>query len=337
MASSPRWQYSILFASAVGLLCGSIILIIALTGTGTPKASPWWVGAIAMGVSVVMAVFAWRSLAHARARDLLFAELDHGLFRLDESWPRPLILLNSALVRHFGLPSFPIEFDSIEGEPRKFRVAEKPEMPRTFAELVTDVVDRTANSATISPLQYEGAREALALVIARKPDSISWCCKLTDLLPRGRQRYHSWQRLRRSIPTLPPAVLSHNIEQILMWVIFASLIAVAVPIARSLDRNPKTQIHPGPFLDLVGHFLGIILFAVLTVLLMLPIYFVGRRFACSIPANFNNLDNLATAFPRDAEDHEAWTTERVEAHLRDLIQNAMGIKPNDVRPDTRLT
>jgi len=299
------------------LIVGSMILIIALSGSGTAQAAPWWAGTTIIAISAVIGVWGVRSLLSSMARSLALQRVDDGLFELSPSSPSQLIIFNAAIAKHFGL--------SVVGA--------KQHMPGTFGELVASVTKQAAALATVKPAQYEAARAALASVLARRAQSISWSSRATDLLPSGKRRFETWERLREAAPSLPSVTLNRWVENVAFYGLFATLIAIAVPIARDFDENGATHIKPTALGHIVGHELGVYLFGLIIAVLMIPIYLIGRRYASRIPASFDSLDSLAAAFP---DGTTTWTYDLVAAHLRDVARDILRLTPAQLRNETPL-
>ncbi len=321
LEQNVRWQHVVLSAALVGLLSGGMILAIGLTGSGTDRAAPWWVGAIVLACSISLGAIAVGSLRRALTRATSAERLARGPFALPDSKPEALARLNARLSSHFGLP--PI-------------ASAKPPLPAVFGELVAATAERVRGAATLRPDQHEAARSALATVLGTSPPAISWGNNPIRLIPSGRQRFQLWERLRAAAPTLPEAKLNPWVENIAIFGFLAALIAIAVPIAQRLDSDEATRVQPTPGGRVVGKASGLLLFGSIIAVLMIPVYVIGKRHAARLPAEVDDMGALARHFPRVAGSNGEWTTTLVAEHLRDLVSTELGIPPSSLREDTPL-
>ena len=248
-----------------------------------------------------------------RARAIRREKLAEGVFVLPRKSSGRLIRFNIALAEHF-------RFKSSD---------EKPSLPATFGKLVEFIIVR-GGEAMLRPGNYHAVRNALAAVLHRNPDSIAWSENINHLFPRGRQRRRLWQQFRDAAPCgLPPVEAHPFILQLASLGVIAILIAIAVPIAQRLDRNPATQLEPGVMTELLGHILGVIVFGVVGAILMVPVILLGMHFAPRIPEPYDRLDCLAAQFPGGKNSGDDWTPAETEEHLRDLGMFYVGRAEDD--------
>ena len=332
-----RWQHLVIFASLVGILCGMIIFIIPLA-SHAPKAAPWWVGAIVFTASIVVGRFAFTSLRAAEQQADTQALAESGLFRLPEGVSAGVARMNVDLVEHFGIAPQPEPMEVLPTLPyASDRDPPKPPLPATFAALVTAVHERASTASSVRPAQHEAARALLARETGRPASDIRFSDSLATVIPSGRRRFGVWERLRSHAPMLPEVTMNPWIENIAFYGFFAALIAIAVPIARSLDANPETRIeNPSISTRIFGKVTGLLLFGVILAVLMVPVHLVSRRFACRLPANVRTVGSLGQHFVLAPAEPREWTLAEVESHLRDLVGAAIGVHPEQIRPDTRL-
>jgi hypothetical protein len=298
-----------------------MILAIGLTGSGTDRAAPWWVGAIVLACSVSLGALAVASLRGSLTRATAAERLARGPFDLPHSAPEPLARLNARLSSQFGLP--PV-------------ATARPAMPAFFGQLVAATAERVRAAATLRPEQHDAARSALAAVLVTSPPAISWGSNPIRLIPSGRQRFQLWERLRAAAPELPEAKLNPWVENIAIYGFLAALIAIAVPIAQRLDSNEATRVQPTPGGHVVGKAFGLLLFGSIIAVLMIPVYVIGKRYAARLPAEIDDMGALARYFPRGGGSDGDWTVTRVAEHLRDLVSAELDIAPSSLREDTPL-
>jgi hypothetical protein len=318
LEQNVRWQHVVLIATALAVFVGGMIVATSLADVR--NAPPWTVGA---GIVAGALVVAWLTVMSLRAA-LASAELtelcDAGVFELPLTAPPALVRLNARLTRHFGLPQH----------------LPRPPMPTTFGELTAAVATRADTTAEIDPGQFTAARAALAEVLTVPKESIRWSSIPAQLIPGGKQRSGCWKRLQTHCSTLPEATLNPWIENIAIYGFFAGLIAIAVPIAQRLDSDPATRINPSPGAKVIGHALGLLLFGVIIAVLMVPVYLIGRRYACRLPKEIDSMAALARRFPKAGDPAESWTPTNVTDHLRDLVAEALALQPSGVRDSTML-
>jgi hypothetical protein len=125
------------------------------------------------------------------------------------------------------------------------------------------------------------------------------------------------------------------VENIAIYTFLAALIAIAVPIAQNLDRNEATRMPNTPGTRIVGKVFGLVLFAGIIGVLMIPVYVIGRKYAARLPAEIDTVSALAPFFP-PAAFPQPWMPHLVAAHLRDLAAHHLGMRPYDVRDQTPL-
>jgi len=320
LEQSVRWQHVALIAAMVGLLSGGMILAIGLTGSGTDRAAPWWVGAIVLTCSISLGAVAVVSLRGALSQATSAERLARGPFDLPDSAPEPLARLNARLSSQFGLPA----------------ATARPPMPAVFGPLVAETAERVRTAAALRPEQYEAARSALAGVLGTAPQAVSWGSNPVRLFPSGRQRFRVWEQLRAAAPELPEAKLNPWLENIAIYGLLAALIAIAVPIAQRLDSDEATRVEPTPGGRVVGKAFGLVLFGSIIAVLMIPVYVIGRRYAARLPAEVDNMGALARYFPRGVDSSGEWTATLVAEHVRDLVSTELGIPPSSLREDTPL-
>src|SRR5688500_4880730 len=254
-----------------------MILAIGLTGSGTDRAAPWWIGAVVLACSISLGGLAVASLRGALTRATSAERLARGPFELPHSAPEPLARLNARLSSHFGLsPAATV----------------RPPMPDVFGQLVAAMAERVREAATLGPEQHEAARSALAAVLGTTPPVISWGSNPLRLIPSGRQRFPSWERLRAAAPGLPEATLNPWVENIAIYGFLAALIAIAVPIAQRLDSDDATRVQPTPGGRVVGRAFGLVLFGSIIAVLMIPVYVIGKRYAARLPAEVDDMGAL---------------------------------------------
>ena len=82
-----RWQHVVVIAAGVGLVCGGIMFAVGVTGAGSDRAAPAWVGAAVLASSVVVGVAALLSLRRSLERDALAGRRARGLFALPAGAP----------------------------------------------------------------------------------------------------------------------------------------------------------------------------------------------------------------------------------------------------------
>src|SRR5688500_2284529 len=122
----------------MGLLSGGMILAVGLTGSGTDRAAPWWVGAIVLACSVLLGALVVKSLRGALTRATPVERTGRVPFHLPQSGPGPLARLNARLSSQFGLP--PVG-------------TERPPMPAVFGQLVAATAERARETAALRPEQ----------------------------------------------------------------------------------------------------------------------------------------------------------------------------------------
>lgn len=315
--SSARWQHVVLFATSVGALSGGIMFVIAVTGSGSSKAAPWWVGVIVLMCSACVAALATVSLRAAMRRDAFAALLRHGLFELRTS-SEAMARLNARLVRHF----------------RMAPVVKSP-MPLTCRELVARTAELANEGAILTPAQLDKARLALAAVTGREPQTILWSDSPIEVVSARPDCYHTWQRLRAQLPGLPNATLNKWIETIAIYIFLAGLIAIAVPIAQRLDSNKATQVQTTPLTFVTGKAIGIVVFGAAIAILMVPVYVVGRRVATCLPPDMDDLGQLAW-FGTVEDDDSEWTVAIIEEHVLDLASAELGVPASTLVPNCPL-
>lgn len=315
-----RWQHLVLIAATAGLVAGAMILVIAVTGMGTSRAAPWQVGAMVMAGALIVGALAARSLRRSTSRARRREFLDRGAFELPEDAPEALVKLNARIAEHFTL-------DVPE---------DRGPMPSTFGELVSATA-KLAGAAAVLPAHHDAARAALGSALGRSADSIRWSAALNELIPAGRARYPAWQRLRAAVPRLPDATLNPWVENIAFYTFFAALIAIAVPIAQRLDSNPATRIDNPTVEDrVIGKALALVLFAVIIAILMIPVYVIGRRYACRLPECVGGIGELACFVPSSDACCEPWAVAIVSEHLRDLVSRELGMPAERVNHEMPL-
>jgi hypothetical protein len=288
------------------------------------------------------AIFAIHSLRKAARREELDRLLIGGLFELPPEPSEAIVRLNAQLAAHFRLPRsewdspIPFKDQTLDYASHKPTLPPRQPWPGTFGELTDAISDRVANGGMRLPY-FLAARQALADALGRPADSIRWSDRLGALIPPGRQRFIVWERIRSRAPTLPPVDLNPWVENIAIYTFLAALIAIAVPIAQSMDRNEATKIeNPSVGTRLVGRALGLILFAAIIAVLMIPVYAIGRRYASRLPKQLDTVGSLAPyAVPTGPQ--ETWTRADVEDHLRDLVAAALHRNPRAIDAATRLS
>jgi len=323
-----RWQHVVLIVAALGAMVGIIFTAGAFLGPNLPghPPPPWWMGTSIFAGAVLIGWTGWTLLLRDLARGEWIKWLHEGLFELPGGTSgvasRDLARLNVELRRHFGVAMS----------------APRSPMPPTVAELIDAVADQVEPRAQIRPLRLDAVRGTLGELLHRPPESISWSMPLKQLIPRGRQRFVIWESIRAVAPTVPPVVLSPWVENLAIYGFFAALIAIAVPIAQKLDADPKTRIEdPGPAAKVVGHALGLIVFASIIAVLMIPVYAIGRKYAARLPAGVATMADLAWHFPDAGLCAEgAWTVQEVRPHVLDLVAEHLNVAPESLRDDTRL-
>jgi hypothetical protein len=321
LEQNVRWQHIILFAALVGLLAGGMITVIGLSDTASSRALPWWVGAIVLASALTIGALAFASLRRATSRASASERLARGAFELPDSTPESLARLSARVTTHFGLVP---------------ATEARPPMPNTFGELVGATTALAQTQSMVQPNQLEAARVALARVIRSSPESISWAASPVDAIPPGRERFARWEQLRALSPGLPEAKLNPWVENIAFYVFFAALIAIAVPIARRLDANEATRVEPTVRNRLAGKAFGLILFASIIGILMIPVYVIGRRYAVRLPQRVDDLGEVARHIPPTAEVSRDWTAELVATHLRELVATELGIAPSSLHDKSAL-
>lgn len=352
MEPKARWQHVLLFVAASLLLSTAIIFSIHLSGHASPKATPKSIGAMFLAAALILGGFAIWSIRQAARREESTRLLAAGLFELPPKPSEALIRLNARLARHFGLsrtdvaPALPSDEQTLSYESRE-KIIPRPPWPATFDELcdaIYDAIERAAREkrpdgrkaiadvmgwppdsfrfidTTHIPLgRFLAARQALADALSRPPDSIRWSDRVAAVIPPGRRRFNAWQRLRAQATNLPPLDLDPWVENIAILTFLAALITLVVPVAR-WDAI-RTE-NPSLFQSLVGRVFGLTLSAILIGMLMIPVYFLGRRYASRIPPAIDTIATLACYFHGPAADPRTWTPADVESHLRDLIADA---------------
>jgi hypothetical protein len=313
-----RWQHLVIFAALVGLLSGGIMFAIGVAGAGSDRAAPWWVGALVFLGAAALGVFAVFSLRGSTAKRATYDLLTRGLYRLPADAPRPLVELNADLAAHFGLPATYL----------------KPAMPTTFGSLVAVTSQLAQSGAAVAPGQHEAARAALARALGRPPESVSWGTPIVDVFPAGRQRFLRWEQLRTAAPLLPPVVLNPVVENIAIYGFLAGLIAIAVPIAQKLDAKGPPPIPDNAGTRIVGKVFGLVLFAGIISVLMVPVYFIGRRYAARLPAEVRSMGDLARFFQPAVVAPQAWTPDVVAPHVRDLVSRRLNVPPGSLSDQT---
>ena len=360
-----------LFAAATLLLCGGIILSIHLAGDAPPKATPPSVGVGFLVGGLVLAGFASLSLRNVARREELSRLNEAGLFELPPEPREALVRLNARLASHFGLSRYDLPVPSLPEQPTleyASRVKSPPPRrpwPSTVGDLRDAIFDglewaRAQSDSQIDPrqaiadalgwpvasvnyldtrriAQFFAARDALAHALDRPPGTIRWSDRLASLVPPGRQRFRVWERLRSRAPQVPPVELNPWVENIAILTFLAALIAIAVPIARAMDRNNEatTSENPGVLGQLVGRAFGLILFAAIIAVLMIPVYAVGRRYASRLPKEVDTVGSLAAYMTPSATERE-WTRADVEEHVRDLTAAALNRPPGEIDTTTKL-
>ena len=317
MNQPVRWQHFVLIATGLGAVVGAAILALSLSDRDSEGNNVWLAGVAVVLVSVAAGALALLSLRKDLGRAALAEQLAKGLFHLPASAPAALIRFNAALPPHFGLtPTY----------------LKRP-MPATFGEIVAVTSELAQAGASVTPSQHDAARAALAAISDRPIESLPWDTKLADVIPGGRQRFRQWERLRQASPPLPAVTLNPWVENIAIYTFLAALIAIAVPIAQRLDRDPATRVDPTPVNRLVGKALGIVLFATAIAVLMVPVYVVGRRYAARLPDGLETVGSLAPFFPSPGV-ADAWRPDVVATHLRELIAHDLGLPPAQLTYDT---
>ena len=373
MQQKTRWQHLVLFAAATLLLCGGIGLSIHFWGKPTRKTPPLSVAVIFLVSAVVLGIGATLSLRRVGRREELARLSAAGLFELPPGARDALVQLNARLGSHFGLsrrdlaaPILPTEPQTLDYASRVQTLPPRRPWPATLGELrdvifdaiehppdaphlrvdarqaIADALRMPAGSiryidTTRIPLaRFLAARNALADAFARPAESIRWDARLASLIPRGRQRFIVWERLRSRAPQLPPVDLNPWVENIAIGVFLAALIAIAIPIAQSLDRNNATRIqNPSVLTQLVGRALGLVCFAATIAVLMIPVYTIGRRHAARLPKQFDTIASLAPWFDAPGAE-QPWTRADVEDHVRDLVAAALNRPPSEIGAATTL-
>jgi hypothetical protein len=335
------WQHLVLIASAGLLFAGGIILSIHLSGTATPKTTPWPVGAAFIAGAGGLSIFAIASLRRTARREEMGRLLAVGLFELPPGASEATCRLNAALASHFALSRddfvSPVSSNkqTLDYAPRTPMPPPRRPWPATFDELSSAINDRLEH-ARLPVEPFVAARAALADALGRHVDDIRWSDRLAELIPPGRQRFIVWERLRSRAPSLPPVDLNPWVENIAIYTFFAALIAIAVPIAQSMDRNESTRIeNPGVGARLLGRAFGLVLFAVIIAVLMIPVYAIGRRYAARLPRGFDTIASLVPHIPLSGE-ARLWTRADVESHLRDLVAAALNRPPSEIVAATKL-
>jgi hypothetical protein len=209
-------------------------------------------------------------------------------------------------------------------------------MPTTFGALVSAVWDQARSFSQVQSTQLNDARSALAAALNRSEESIRWDSQLVELFPVNRHRFAAWQKLGMLAPRLPQVELNPWIENIAIYGFLAALIAIAVPITQHLDQKEVTLPANALSDKLTGKALGLIVFASIIGVLMIPVYVVGRRYACRLPAQPRCLGILAQLMPQDNPVVSQWSIEVVESHLRDLVSRYLKIAADTIRDETRL-
>jgi hypothetical protein len=210
-------------------------------------------------------------------------------------------------------------------------------MPAAYGALVAATAERIRTTApALQPQQHEAARSALARVLDRPAQSVSWGDNPIRLIPAGPKRFQLWEQLRAIAPGLPEAKLNPWVENIAIFGFLAALIAIAVPIAQRFDSDEATRVQPTPVGRLAGRAFGLIVFGSITGVLMIPVYVIGRRYASRLPATVNNMGVLASYFPHKTAANDGWTPPLVAEHVRDLVTTELGIPSSSLANDTPL-
>ena len=335
------WQHLVLFGSAVLLFAGVVILSIHVSGKATPKTTPWAVGVAFVAGAVVLSIFAVGSLRRMTRREELDRLLAVGLFELPADAGDAIVRLNAALAGHFRLSRddfvWPLSSSkqTLDYAPRTPTPPPRRPWPGTVDELTAAMHERLEHAPVpVEPLI--AARQALADALGHPVDSIRWSDRLGELIPAGRQRFIVWERLRTRAPSLPPVDLNPWVENIAIYTFLAALIAIAVPIAQSMDRNETTKIeNPGIGTRLLGRAFGLVIFGAIIAVLMIPVYVVGRRYAARLPRGFDTIASLVPHIPLSGE-ARLWTRADVESHLRDFVAAALNRPPSEITAATKL-
>jgi hypothetical protein len=319
-----RWQHVVLIIAALGVVIGIILTAGAFFGPNSPghPPPPWWLGTSILGAALLVGWTGWTLLLRDLARGEWLKWLDEGLFELPAGASRDLARLSVALRQHFGVAM------------ESGRVA----MPPTLGEVVRTVADHVDSNAQIRPRRLDAVRRTLGDLLHCQPESIPWSTRLPRLIPRGRQRFATWEGVRAVAPSVPPVELSVWVENLAIYGFLAALIAIAVPIAQKLDSNPSTRIDdPGPGGKVAGHALGLIVFAAIIAVLMIPVYAIGRKYSSRLPVSIATMADLAWHFPDAGLAAEgSWTPQEVRPHVLDLVAEHLNLARAELRDDMRL-
>jgi hypothetical protein len=371
MEQESRWEHLALLIAAALLLCAGIGFTIHLSGSADRKTPPWSVSVAFVVAAIFLGSVAHSSLGRALRGEELDRLLIAGLFELPPEPSEALVRLNAQLGIHFGLgrgdlaPPLPFDDQTLDYGSRTGTLPSRLPWPATLGEMRDAIYDgieranaraaaehpdprqaiaaalgkpagsiRFVNMTRIPLARFLAARQALADALDRPPESIRWTDRLADLIPAGRQRFIVWQRLRARAPNINEVDLNPWIETIAILIFLAALIAIALPIVLSLERNATTAKNPSVVLQLVVRASGLVCIVALIAILMVPVRIFGSRYACRLPAAYDTVASLAPWF-EPLEPNRSWTPADVESHLRDLLAAALNRPPSEIGASTK--